>query len=55
MWETLDIRDQALVRMTQRELWREAEMQRMARKLRTPRRSVFGVLAARLGTRRQAA
>jgi hypothetical protein len=54
MWETLDFRDQTLVRITQRELWREAAMQRLARRVRAPRRSVFGVLAARLAGRRAA-
>lgn len=53
MWETLDFRDQALVRFAQRDLWREVDRDRLARLARTPRRSVLGALAARLVTRRQ--
>jgi hypothetical protein len=52
MWDTLDFRDQALVRLTQRELWREAARERLARRVRTPRRSLLSALAARLGSRR---
>jgi hypothetical protein len=48
MWETLDFRDYTLVRFAQRDLWREAARERLARELRTSRRSVIGSLAARI-------
>jgi hypothetical protein len=51
MWETLDDRDQALVRLTQAEWFREAEMRRLAREARSSRRSMFARLAARLSSR----
>ena len=53
MWETLDFRDQALVRFAQRDLWREVDRDRLARLARTPRRSVLCALAARLVAPRQ--
>jgi hypothetical protein len=52
MWETLNERDQALVRLTQAEWFREAEMRRLARQVRSPRRSVLEALAARFSSRR---
>lgn len=54
MWEALDFRDQAMVRFAQRDLRRELAMQRLARQVRRPRRSLLGGLTARLGARRPA-
>lgn len=52
MWETLDFRDQALVRFAQRDLWREVARDQLARELGPRRRSLLGALAARLSARR---
>jgi hypothetical protein len=52
MWEILDFRDKTLVRLAQRELWREADMRRLARTVTPPRRSVLGVVASRFGPHR---
>jgi hypothetical protein len=52
MWETLDFRDQALVRFAQRDLWREAARERLAREARASRQSLRGMLAARIAARR---
>jgi hypothetical protein len=54
MWEALDFRDHNLIRFAQRDLWREAAMRSLARKLREPRPSVRARLTARLGVRRDA-
>jgi hypothetical protein len=54
MWDTLDFRDQALVRYAQRDLWREVARDQLARDARAPRRSVLGALAARISARRTA-
>jgi hypothetical protein len=48
MWETLDFRDKALVRLQVRELRREAAQRRLAREARGGRRSVLSLLADRL-------
>jgi hypothetical protein len=52
MWETLDFRDQALVRFAQRDLFREVARDRLARQVRATRPSMIGALAARLASRR---
>jgi hypothetical protein len=48
MWETLDFRDHRLVVLAQREWRQQAARDRLARELRTPRRSMIGALAARM-------
>ena len=53
MWDILDFRDYELFRAAQRELWREAEMRRLAREARrSPRRSIVGALTARISALR---
>jgi len=52
MWETLDFRDKALVRLYVRELRQEAAMRRLARQARGPRRSVLSALTGRLRSAR---
>jgi hypothetical protein len=52
MWETLDFRDKALVRLQVHELRQEAAMRRLARQVRGPRRSVLSMLADRLRSTR---
>jgi hypothetical protein len=54
MWEALDFRDHSLVRFAQRDLWREAAMRSLARKLREPRPSMCAQLRARFSLRREA-
>ncbi len=54
MWETLDFRDAALVRGTQRELLREARMRKLARDARTPRRGIKTVVVDSLAAARDA-
>ena len=53
MRDILDFRDYALFLDAQRELWREAEMRRLAHEVRrSPRRSVVRKLTARLSEQR---
>ena len=54
MWEAMDCRDHALVRLTQQELWREAAMRRLAHQAGGSRRSRLGRLAARFSAARRA-
>ncbi len=53
MWDILDFRDYALFLDAQRELWREADMRRLAREARrTRRRGLVDTLTARFTARR---